>query len=148
LVVSGSRGVLVVLLERSLVVHVRKFGYSLGRLIHFSFVVVVVVERPATERWPQIFDRWPVFVTYPYLLPCAVAAVITLLGKQYEHGLEFFCRPQQAVDYILSLFLGRDGGSRESVIHGFASHPTNWIFHLPFLRRKIINLKYLKPMMS
>jgi hypothetical protein len=55
-------------------------------------------------------------VTYPYLLPCAVAAVITLLGKQYEHGLDFPCRPQRAIGCILSLFLGHDGGSRESAI--------------------------------
>lgn len=54
-------------------------------------------ERPAT-KWPGIFENMPIFVTYPYLLPCAVAASVTFIGS------------------ILSCFLGRDGGPREGAI--------------------------------
>lgn len=32
------------------------------------------------ERFPYIFENWTVFQTYPYLLPCLVAAIMTLLG--------------------------------------------------------------------
>lgn len=32
------------------------------------------------ERFPALFDNWTIFKTYPYLLPCLVAAIMTLLG--------------------------------------------------------------------
>ena len=32
------------------------------------------------ERFPAIFDNWTIFQTYPYLLPCLVAAIMTVLG--------------------------------------------------------------------
>ncbi|KAG6828178.1 hypothetical protein H0H92_008909 [Tricholoma furcatifolium] len=54
-------------------------------------------ERPA-DKWPQVFGNIQLFVTYPYLLPCALAALVTFTGS------------------ILSCFLGRDGGPREGVI--------------------------------
>lgn len=41
---------------------------------------VLPVERPAT-KWPGIFENMPIFVTYPYLLPCAVAASVTFIGR-------------------------------------------------------------------
>jgi len=42
-----------------------------------------LVERPAT-KWPDVFGDASVFTTYPYLLPCAIAALIMLLGMQSE----------------------------------------------------------------
>lgn len=54
-------------------------------------------ESPAV-KWPEIFGDVQIFVTYPYLLPCGVAAVITLIGS------------------LLACFLGRDGGPREGAI--------------------------------
>jgi hypothetical protein len=38
------------------------------------------VERPAI-KWPGVFEKLPIFVTYPYLLPCAVAASVTFIGR-------------------------------------------------------------------
>ncbi|KIK99195.1 hypothetical protein PAXRUDRAFT_823028 [Paxillus rubicundulus Ve08.2h10] len=67
------------------------FGGVAGAIIGGSF------ERPA-EKWPEVIGRVPLLVKYPYLLPCAVAGCITLIGS------------------FLSLFLGRDGGPREGAI--------------------------------
>ncbi|KDR80263.1 hypothetical protein GALMADRAFT_242597 [Galerina marginata CBS 339.88] len=67
------------------------FGGVAGAIIGGSF------ERPAS-KWPEIFGDVEIFVTYPYLLPCGLAAVVTLFGS------------------FLSLFLGHDGGPREGAI--------------------------------
>ncbi|KAI1794415.1 major facilitator superfamily MFS-1 [Ganoderma leucocontextum] len=56
------------------------------------------LESPA-QKWPDAFAKVPLFVTYPYLLPCCVAASITFIGS------------------VLSLFLGPDCGPREGAIH-------------------------------
>ncbi|KAF7351232.1 Histone H2B [Mycena sanguinolenta] len=53
-------------------------------------------ERPAV-KWPGVFED-TIFDKYPYLLPCAVAASVTLIGS------------------ILGCFLGPDGGPREGSI--------------------------------
>ncbi|KAG6817115.1 hypothetical protein H0H87_012636 [Tephrocybe sp. NHM501043] len=66
-------------------------GGVAGAIIGGSF------ERPAI-KWPEVFRNIPLFVTYPYLLPCALAALVTFIGS------------------ILSCFLGRDGGPREGAI--------------------------------
>ncbi|KAJ7439351.1 hypothetical protein FB451DRAFT_1151677 [Mycena latifolia] len=65
-------------------------GGVAGAIVGGSF------ERPAA-KWPSIFED-TLFVTYPYLLPCAVAASVTLIGS------------------ILGCFLGPDGGPREGRI--------------------------------
>ncbi|KAG1869907.1 hypothetical protein F4604DRAFT_1772380 [Suillus subluteus] len=66
-------------------------GGVAGAIIGGSF------EKPA-DKWPNVFGQVPLLVEYPYLLPCAVAASITLTGS------------------FLSLFLGRDGGPRDGAI--------------------------------
>ncbi|KAJ7598924.1 hypothetical protein C8J56DRAFT_1157982 [Mycena floridula] len=66
-------------------------GGVVGAIIGGSF------ETPAA-KWPQIFNDLPLFVNYPYLLPCSLAALITLIGS------------------ILACFLGPDGGPREGAI--------------------------------
>ncbi|KAG2143017.1 hypothetical protein DEU56DRAFT_792996 [Suillus clintonianus] len=66
-------------------------GGVAGAIIGGSF------EKPA-DKWPNVFGQVSLLVEYPYLLPCAVAASITLTGS------------------FLSLFLGRDGGPRDGVI--------------------------------
>ncbi|KAJ7211292.1 hypothetical protein GGX14DRAFT_520210 [Mycena pura] len=53
-------------------------------------------ERPAV-KWPGVFED-TIFATYPYLLPCSVAACVTLIGS------------------ILGCFLAPDGGPREGRI--------------------------------
>ena len=40
----------------------------------------VTVENPA-KKWPGVFSSVPLFVKYPYLLPCIVASAVTLTGK-------------------------------------------------------------------
>ncbi|KAM5531602.1 hypothetical protein V8D89_014717 [Ganoderma adspersum] len=55
------------------------------------------LESPA-QKWPDAFGKVPLFVTYPYLLPCSIAASITFIGS------------------MLSLFLGPDCGPREGAI--------------------------------
>ncbi|KAJ7158242.1 hypothetical protein C8R43DRAFT_1086999 [Mycena crocata] len=65
-------------------------GGVAGAIVGGSF------ERPAT-KWPELFED-TIFVKYPYLLPCAVAASVTLIGS------------------ILGCFLGPDGGPREGSI--------------------------------
>ncbi|EED83137.1 predicted protein [Postia placenta Mad-698-R] len=67
------------------------FGGVAGAIVGGSF------ESPAT-KWPSIFADVPIFVQYPYLLPCAVASSVTFTGS------------------ILSLFLGPDGGPRHGAI--------------------------------
>lgn len=66
-------------------------GGVAGAIIGGSF------EKPA-DKWPGVFGQVSLLVEYPYLLPCAVAASITLTGS------------------FLSLFLGRDGGPRDGAI--------------------------------
>ncbi|KAK0436494.1 uncharacterized protein EV420DRAFT_1652492 [Desarmillaria tabescens] len=61
------------------------FGGVAGAIVGGFF------ESPAT-KWPGAFGSGSVFALYPYLLPCAVAASITLVGS------------------IMACFLGRDGG--------------------------------------
>jgi hypothetical protein len=39
----------------------------------------VLVEKPA-DKWPDVFSKVPLLLDYPYLLPCALAASITLTG--------------------------------------------------------------------
>ncbi|KAL6306396.1 hypothetical protein BKA93DRAFT_824233 [Sparassis latifolia] len=67
------------------------FGGVAGAIVGGSF------ESPAT-KWPSLFENLPIFVKYPYLLPCAVAASITFTGS------------------ILCLFIGPDCGPREGAI--------------------------------
>ncbi|TFK19579.1 major facilitator superfamily MFS-1 [Coprinopsis marcescibilis] len=67
------------------------FGGVAGAIIGGSF------ERPAS-KWPDTFSGIPLFVKYPYLLPCAIAAVIMLSGS------------------FLACFLDRDGGPRQGAI--------------------------------
>lgn len=38
-----------------------------------------LVENPA-DKWPEVFGKVSLLVDYPYLLPCALAASITLTG--------------------------------------------------------------------
>ena len=63
----------------------------------YPLLTLLAVESPA-EKWPETFTKYPLLVKYPYLLPCATASCITLLGA------------------ILSLFLARDGGVRGGAI--------------------------------
>ncbi|TFK38100.1 hypothetical protein BDQ12DRAFT_683974 [Crucibulum laeve] len=67
------------------------FGGVAGAIIGGSF------ERPVL-KWPGVFGDIPLFVTYPYLLPCAIAASITFIGS------------------LLACFLGPDGGPRQGAI--------------------------------
>ncbi|KAF7426094.1 hypothetical protein PC9H_008460 [Pleurotus ostreatus] len=67
------------------------FGGVAGAIIGGAF------ERPVV-KWPSVFQDVEIFVTYPYLLPCLLAATITFIGS------------------VLACFLGRDGGSRQGAI--------------------------------
>ncbi|KAI0918614.1 hypothetical protein AcW1_009544 [Taiwanofungus camphoratus] len=67
------------------------FGGVAGAIVGGTF------ESPA-QKWPRVFGEIPMFIQYPYLLPCIVAASITFIGS------------------ILCLFLGPDGGPREGAI--------------------------------
>ncbi|EMD35508.1 hypothetical protein CERSUDRAFT_157305 [Gelatoporia subvermispora B] len=67
------------------------FGGVAGAIVGGTF------ESPA-RKWPGVFSQVPLFVEYPYLLPCAVASSVTLVGS------------------LLSLFLGPDCGPREGAI--------------------------------
>lgn len=71
------------------------FCWGLGGVA--GAIVGGTFESPA-NKWPEIFRDFLLFVTYPYLLPCAVAAFITLTGA------------------FLACFLDRDGGPREGAI--------------------------------
>ncbi|KIK56864.1 hypothetical protein GYMLUDRAFT_46768 [Collybiopsis luxurians FD-317 M1] len=79
------------------------FGGVAGAIIGGTF------ESPA-EKWPGVFAKVPLFVEYPYLLPCALAAFVTLLGS------------------FLACFLGPDGGPRQGAIQlppeKVDTHPT------------------------
>ncbi|KAH7912166.1 hypothetical protein BJ138DRAFT_1061588 [Hygrophoropsis aurantiaca] len=96
-------------------------GGVAGAIIGGSF------ETPA-EKWPDVFAKKPLLVQYPYLLPCAIAASITLTGS------------------ILSCFLGRDGGPREGAVRLPYEKPENQ--HLPILEEDVItpNLTEEPPM--
>ncbi|KAG5727530.1 Protein ZINC INDUCED FACILITATOR 1 [Termitomyces sp. T112] len=72
-------------------------GFSWGMGGVAGAIVGGTFERPA-DKWPNVFGNFQFFVTYPYLLPCALAALVTFIGS------------------ILSCFLGRDGGLREGTI--------------------------------
>ncbi|KAF9225966.1 hypothetical protein BS17DRAFT_777966 [Gyrodon lividus] len=76
------------------------FGGVAGAVIGGAF------ERPA-EKWPEVFGQVSLLKAYPYLLPCAVAGSITLIGS------------------FLSLFLGRDGGPKEGGIRLPPEKPGN-----------------------
>ncbi|KZP05225.1 major facilitator superfamily MFS-1, partial [Athelia psychrophila] len=67
-------------------------GGIVGPIIGGSF------ETPASKKWLGSFGQLSFFSSYPYILPCAIAASVTLTGS------------------ILSLFLARDGGPREGIV--------------------------------
>ncbi|KAG9052082.1 hypothetical protein FS842_010534, partial [Serendipita sp. 407] len=71
------------------------FAWGLGGVA--GAIVGGVFESPA-KNYPALFGKVQLFIDYPYLLPCAVASSVTLLGS------------------FLSLFLGPDGGPREGAI--------------------------------
>lgn len=90
----GLPGALVVSQVRSL----RRVSFT--TLIHdrcSGAVIGGAFETPA-NRWPDGIGSIHLFVDYPYLLPCGIAASVTFMGA------------------ILSLFLGWDGGPREGLI--------------------------------
>lgn len=62
-----------------------------------------------------MFGQIPFFVDYPYLLPCAVAGSITLIGVAVV-SFHFAYTAHSYIGSFLSLFLGRDGGPREGAI--------------------------------
>jgi hypothetical protein len=47
---------------------------------HTGLTDGVLVEKPA-DKWPDVFGKVPLLVEYPYLLPCTLAASITLTGS-------------------------------------------------------------------
>lgn len=52
----------------------------------------VSVERPAS-KWPGLFEGIPLFVMYPYLLPCGLAALVTFTGELLStRGLYHFIK--------------------------------------------------------
>ncbi|EKM57989.1 uncharacterized protein PHACADRAFT_251932 [Phanerochaete carnosa HHB-10118-sp] len=71
------------------------FSWGLGGVA--GAIVGGSFENPA-KKWPGVFNSVPLFVQYPYLLPCMVASSVTLTGS------------------ILCLFLGPDCGPREGAI--------------------------------
>ncbi|KAF9067469.1 hypothetical protein BDP27DRAFT_1267432 [Rhodocollybia butyracea] len=79
------------------------FGGVAGAIIGGTF------ERPA-DKWPGVFAHVPMFAEFPYLLPCAMAACVTLSGS------------------FLACFLGPDGGPRQGAIQlpveKIDDHPT------------------------
>ncbi|KAI6044041.1 hypothetical protein EDC04DRAFT_2646847, partial [Pisolithus marmoratus] len=70
------------------------------------------LEQPV-EKWPGTFGQVHILVKYPYLLPCAVAGSITMIGS------------------FLSLFLGRDGGPRGGAIRLPPEKTTNQPLAVP-----------------
>ena len=125
---------LVVLLARLLVVHVSDFAQW---MVSTSKLRFVAVERPAT-KWPDVFDRWPLFVSFPYLLPYAVAALITLLGGQKHIHPFLYLSYLQVRFYRYSLgMMGAPGRVQ------FASLLTNSISH-PQSQKKVLQLLRMK----
>ena len=55
-------------------------------------------------------------MAYPYLLPCIIAAVITLTGELLVIRLITADPPHWSLGSILACFLGHDGGPREGAI--------------------------------
>jgi MFS family permease len=51
-------------------------------------LLITTVESPA-QKWPNVFGKFPLFVTYPYLLPTSIAASVTLAGTSYRRLLCF-----------------------------------------------------------
>lgn len=74
-----------------------------------------LVENPA-KKWPSVFANIPLFVNYPYLLPCAVAASVTFIGEFRTTLVQSLALNTYDVGSILSLFLGPDCGPREGAI--------------------------------
>jgi len=72
-----------------------------------------LVESPA-QKWPGFTQKFPFFATYPYALPCAVAASVTLIGSWVYRATKSHTNTLSGA--VLSLFLGRDGGPREGAI--------------------------------
>ncbi|PWY97671.1 hypothetical protein BCV70DRAFT_202612 [Testicularia cyperi] len=71
------------------------FWWGLGGII--GPIIGGFCESPA-KKYPALFGQNQLFITYPYLLPCMVAATFTAVGA-------FF-----------ALFIGRDGGPRTRAI--------------------------------
>ncbi|QRW05140.1 major facilitator superfamily transporter [Ceratobasidium sp. AG-Ba] len=75
------------------------FGFSWGFGGVAGAIIGGALESP-TDKWPGLFtnNKFPLFVSYPYLLPCFAASCVTGTGA------------------ILSLFLGWDAGPRSGLI--------------------------------
>ena len=82
-------------------------------------LIQVQVESPA-QRWPALFGHSHLFHTYPYLLPCAVASVVTLTGTASIPSAD---KSAHAVaGATLCLFLDREGGPRNFTVPLLANH--------------------------
>ncbi len=73
------------------------------------------VESPA-KKWPNIFGKLPLFINYPYLLPTAIAASVTLLGAIPLPAVFLAPVLMSLSGSFLTLFIGPDGGPREGAI--------------------------------
>lgn len=73
----------------------------------------VSVESPA-KKWPGAFEKMPIFVKYPYLLPCCVAATVLATGQSIRKAN--CSRSNEYTGAFLSLFLAPDCGPREGAI--------------------------------
>ncbi|QRV91052.1 major facilitator superfamily transporter [Ceratobasidium sp. AG-Ba] len=75
----------------------RVFSWGFGGVA--GAIIGGALESP-TDKWPGLFtnNKFPLFVSYPYLLPCFAASCVTGTGA------------------ILSLFLGWDAGPRSGLI--------------------------------
>ncbi|KAF7316344.1 Histone H2B [Mycena indigotica] len=82
---------------------VASFCWGMGGVA--GAIVGGAFERPAL-KWPGVFEE-TIFAAFPYLLPCAVAACVTLIGS------------------ILGCFLGPDGGPREGTIRLIEKHDSH-----------------------
>lgn len=53
---------------------------EMHRTVQEPCLTEFAVENPA-RKWPGVFNSVPLFVRYPYLLPCMVASSVTLTGE-------------------------------------------------------------------
>lgn len=82
-----------------------------SRVLSPLLTLSVLVERPAT-KWPGAFENVQLFITYPYLLPCVLAALVMLIGNSSRSRLMTYSMICALIRRLSWTFLGSRWGTQ------------------------------------
>ncbi|KAF9499984.1 MFS general substrate transporter [Pleurotus eryngii] len=116
------------------------------------------LSNPATSYPSSVFSTWPLFIKHPYLLPCMVAAVYSLVsltvglhwldevapaGVAMPHDELFVDVPSESTPLLPPSPSSTTVSLPSSISSATISHSTKTLLAIPSIRFSIINLAFL-----